>query len=175
MISMPAAQVNAFAEMRLHSAHPFFLHVCKDADALWVSDFPRKEQKPEKTLEALACMHIQCHFHEHSCLWYMDWTLDGYAQAMQGLPTVPPALPKEGALHLVYAFCRLLLAHPAPLEAEPLEILREVLKLVHRPQNALLQAIPALHEACAQRLRVQKSLPYSAGRVLAQWLLEKER
>ena len=104
----------------------------------------------------------------------LDWTAEAWRSRLEGLPAQPPPLPANEELHPAYALCRLLLMHPAPLERQPMEMVRRVLKLTAQ-DGALKRAIPALHGLCAQRLRRGEALPSAAGGILAAWLAGQER
>ena len=74
------------------------------------------------------------------------------------------------ALHPAYALCRLLMMHPAPVERQPLEQVREIVKLAAGAPGPLLAAVPMLTGEAARRLRMGLPLAEGGGRVLADWI-----
>ena len=152
---------------------PFFLRLNGKDDALWVSDLPRLSGQTERAEDALGALGIVCRLEPCSRLWRMDWTAQRYAMALEGLPARPPGLPKDASLHPAYALCRLMLLHFAPLDRQPMDLVRRVFKLCEGPRGVLLNAVPGLHAECAALLRHREALPHAAGRVLAEWLEEQ--
>ena len=151
-----------------------FLRWSRDDDSLWVSDLPRRSGELGATEEHLLAMGVRCSLYEQTRLWSIDLTLERYRALVEAMPSDITPLPRDDRLHAVYSLCRLLLLHPAPLEDQPLWPLRCVLKRMEGSDQAMLDAIPRIHESCAAWLRKGQPLPTAAGRALLQWLLKKE-
>ena len=149
-----------------------FVRLCGTDDALWATNLPRMtaDLRPaEAALQALGC---RCQW--KNGLGYIDWTDGRWRQELAGLPCAVPPWPKNDAHLPVYALCRLWLAHPSPLESQPMDVLRAVRKLTWQSPAALLNKTAALHEAAAGRLRSRQPMAHGAGQMLAQWLVLQE-
>ena len=81
--------------------------------------------------------------------------------------------PRDDRLLAVYALARLLSRHPSPLEIQPLEPVRAVLKRYDQP-NTLPALVPRLISQCAERLRRKQPLPSALADVLFTWLKEQK-
>lgn len=169
-----AAQVALYQMLQAHAERPCFLRLCDTPEALWVTDFPRSTQETGPAREALAGLGCRFWQEESKGLWYVDWTLEAWGLVLASLPEQVPAMPQKEALHPAYALCRLLMSHPAPLENQPFEPLRTLVKGSQRPAGVLLKTVPALQKDAAMRLRKGLPLAHAAGRVLAQWLNDQE-
>lgn len=168
MDSLKEAQVQLYQALNSFGV-PCLLRVCSSSDALWVCDLPRRLENAEGAKQYLTTLSVRC-AEEKDGLWRLDWTADKYRQLSQALPTIAPPLPKAAELHEAYALCRLLLAHPTPVEAQPLEPVRQVLKLSHQPPAKRQCIIGSLMDDCAVRLRQHQPLSAIAGGLLANWL-----
>lgn len=80
-------------------------------------------------LAALEVLGVKNEPDPETGLWRLDWTAESWRERLDRLPIHPPALPRAEALHPAYALCRLLMMHPAPVERQPLEQVREIVKL----------------------------------------------
>lgn len=173
MDSLKAAQAELYEMLKSFGA-PCLLRTCSTSDALWVCDLPRRLADAEGAKQSLADLGVRCTADEDS-LWRLDWTLDKYRELADELPIAAPPLPKAVELHEAYALCRLLLRHPAPIEAQPLAAVREALKLPQQPPTRRQRIISSLMDDCAVSLREHKPLPTMAGGILANWIQEIEK
>ncbi len=171
MIDLCAAQARLWLELKAVCGGGCFLRVCRDDGALWVSDAPRLAITPQAP-PAFAALGVACVLDGRSRLWRLDFTTERWESEVAGLPPVPPPLPACDAVHGAYALCRVLLAHPCELSAQPLGPLRRVLKA--GPQG-MEDVARLLREETALRLRQGRPVAHAAGRVLAAWLQEIER
>lgn len=155
-----------------------FIRRSRGDDALWASDLPRRLRDAEALRDAERRMNeagALCRTDERACLWYIDLCGEKYAKLVGALPTEPPPIPRDDGLHAVYALCRLLLCHPAPLSEQPLAPLRAVLKRFDLPRAQMTALAPELHGTCAERLRKHQALPSAAGGALALWLSREDK
>ena len=149
-----------------------FLRICREDDALWVSDAARRECRLAEIIAALEREGIDSRIDAENGLWYLDWSAARWEAFADELPLQPPALPEAEELHEAYALCRLYLAHPhAQRNLRPA---RRLLKLVDGPADRLLKEIPAMTEQAAQNIRQGLPAGFEAGQLLAAWLMEKE-
>lgn len=167
------AQQLAFQQLQKGTGHHFFVRIAAQDDALWVSDLPRFSTNLSEAEALLLKQGITCKLNEQTKLWHMDWTEQKYQEAFKSLPQAIPPLPTDDQRHAAYALCRLLLLTPLK-SPQPTAILRRTLKLSEASKPTLLKAVPMIHAQCAELMRQGKPLPHSAGRILAQWLLEQE-
>ena len=174
MIDLAAAQKELYQELCQKGGGKCFVRICSDDGALWISDVPRLGIDLPALRERLERRGLAVLPDASRALCRLDWTAEAWRSRLEGLPAQPPPLPANEELHPAYALCRLLLMHPAPLERQPMEMVRRVLKLTAQ-DGALKRAIPALHGLCAQRLRRGEALPSAAGGILAAWLAGQER
>ena len=165
--AMAAEQAAVYAALRPYGR--CFVRLCDKDDALWVTNLPR--MTPDAHGAEAALQALDCRCREENGLWYIDWTADRWRRELEGLPQTAPPWPERDELLPVYALCRLWLAHPAPLESQPMDVLRAVRKLTWQSPA---QKAAALHEAAAARLRSRQPMAYGAGQMLAQWLVLQE-
>ena len=170
MIDLAGAQRAIYEAIRGAACAPCFVRLCMDHDALWVSDLPRRTERLNPALSALESLGLRCETDPATGLWRLDWTAEGWRERLERLPDCLPALPRDEALHPAYALCRLLMMHPAPVERQPLEQVREIVKLAAGTPGPLLAAVPVLTGEAARRLRMGMPLAEGAGRVLADWI-----
>ena len=150
-----------------------FVRVCDDDGALWVSDLPRKYENHPSLIPGLADEGFSVRLDEKSRLWYVDWTQERWLKTLETLPLEMPLFPQKSELHEIYALCRLLLAHPAPLDDTQLPMLRRTAKWTVQQPGALSGSVQAAYEEAALRLREGKPVAHAAGRILAGWLYEQ--
>lgn len=151
-----------------------FVRVCDSDDALWVSDLPRRYSGLLAEVEGvLAESGFACRLDEKSGLWYLDFTPEYWQEIIGGFPRRLPSFPKEERYHPAYALCRLWLSHPTPWSGGQLPVIRRVFKLTNQTEEALLRAVPSLHEQAACDLRKGLPCAHAAGRMLARWLMER--
>lgn len=170
MIDLAAAQRAVYEAFREATGAPCFVRLCTDHGALWVSDLPRRTERLTPATAALDALGISCRTDPATSLWRLDWTAEGWRERLDRLPDRTPALPRDEALHPAYALCRLLMMHPAPVERQPLEQVREIVKLATGAPGPLLAAVPMLTGEAARRLRMGLPLAEGGGRVLADWI-----
>lgn len=167
------ARSQGVAYKALRSFGPCFLRACATSDALWVTDLGRRMPDAALAAEALEPLGIVVNPDEKTRLWKLDWTAARYQTLGDQLPRDLPPFPGDPALEEVYALCRLLLLHPAPFPEQPLEPVREILKLERAA--AALPVIRRVHGDCAAALRRGEPLPFLAGGLLCRWLNQMER
>ena len=140
-------------------------------NSLFISDAPRRLSPANLVQAEDALLHAGFTVHAgRDKLWLIDWTLERWHGWMARYAEVPPStLPTQEARLEVYALERLLRAHPTAVEAQPLWMLRAMLKRVDRP-GALAAVAPQLLKHCAQRLRLHQPLPSGGAGLLAAWL-----
>lgn len=161
-----------YQALMAHAERPCFLRLCDQPCALWVTDFPRGNKDTSQARDALN--ELDCTCTESRGLWYIDWKRERWRREVEHLPDALPPFPADEPLHPAYALCRLWLAHPAPWEDQPMDMLRRTWQLAQKPQSILLKAIPALLGESALRLREHQPLPSYGAHILAQWLMEQE-
>ena len=149
-----------------------FLRQDQSDNALWVTDYPRRNTQQQVMRELLKKHGIDCCVDEKNSLWHLDWSAPKWEETVNALPEHIPPLPAREKLHEAYALCRLWLLHPG--KAEDLRPARRLLKLGTETEEKLLHGITAMHEAAASALRGEGHGAYTAGRIMAAWLIEKE-
>ena len=167
---MAAEQAAVYAALRPYGR--CFVRLCDKGGALWVTNLPRTGAGLRPAAAALQA--LDCRWREENGLWYIDWTASRWQRELEGLPQTAPPWPGRDELLPVYALCRLWLAHPAPLDSQPMDVLRAVRKLTWQSPSMLPQKAPVLHEAAAARLRSRLPMACGAGQMLAQWLVLQE-
>lgn len=160
-------------QQRLYEALPegCFLRVCKNDRALWISDWPRREQNPSETLDRLGKMGFNAWLEGGLCL--LDWTQERWQEQLLPLEQKLPPFPAQERLHEAYALCRFWLLHPQAFSADMLPVLRRVVKLTQGPEELLLRAVRLLHAQAAEDWRQKGFCAHAAGLVLAAWLRER--
>lgn len=146
-----------------------FLRQSVDPSALWVSDFPRRGGDENAAREKLSLFGFRVLPTRQDGLWLLDESMESYRAIEDFLPFCVPALPDEEALLPVYALCRLLWLHPAPLERQPFELNRAL--WLWTEGRAAPRELRRVHESCAALLRQGLPLPSLGGRFLYQRLL----
>lgn len=150
------------------------LRLCRDDDSLWICDLPRRlsEKQVVQTATFLAEKGYAVQLDDRNRLWKIDLPVTDplYASCSDaGL------LPQKETLHPAYALLRLLAAHPSPVETQPRELLRAVLKLTAKPVGDNRQAVENLHQQCAALLNRRLPLPVAASAALAQSIRKEEQ
>ena len=151
---------------RIHAIIGGFLRLDRSDDALWVSDYPRRNIDLNGIEEQLKALGACCRLDEKARLWHLDWTIEKWEQIITSLPESLPPFPVDDRLHAAYTFCRFALLHPGKRTDESMRMLRAVMK-----GSA---AIARLHEQAAQALRNGHPIAYDAGRLLALQLMKEE-
>ena len=154
-------------QARIYELLGGFLRVDRSDDALWISDYPRREDHPDAMRQTLRAMGLACMMDERSGLWHLDWTEEKWIELLNSLPDTLPPYPRDEGLHEIYAFCRFALLHPAKSSPESLRYARAVLKGTAQ--------ISRMHEQCVEDYRNGRSTAWDAGRILAAMIREKER
>lgn len=151
-----------------------FVRMAQADDALWVSDLPKRHTAWQSVIPAL--------LEEGFCYWEnaqtgllnVDFSQDGWLAYLQMLPTRLPFIPPQDVYHPLYALLRLWMLHPSTPTDETRCTLRRVMKLTQGDEDVLLRTVPALLAETATRLRQGLPVAYDAGRVLAEWLSNRE-
>ncbi|MBQ7867430.1 MAG: hypothetical protein IJ354_04730 [Clostridia bacterium] len=149
-----------------------FLRMDQSDDALWVTDFPRRNTQHHAVLKLLELHGISCCAGEKNNLWHLDWSAQRWEEIAVELPQQIPTIPIREQYHVAYALCRLWMLHSE--NEQDLRPARRLLKLMTEQEEKLLRAITAIHENAAALLRNGEQGAYMAGRILAAWLIEKE-
>ena len=171
MPDLLAARAEAYTAPSEACGRRFFLRDARDDGALWVCDLPRMGGVLRGPLKALASLGIRCEWDERARLWRLDYTIERYQTMLAPLPMSPPKLPQNEALHDAYALCALLLCHPAPLNDQPMETIRRVLKAGRHGMARVAREVSA---QTALRLRQRLAPAHAAGRLLSLWLADEE-
>jgi len=151
-----------------------FVRVCDGDEALWVSDLPRRYAGDLAPVEnAWQEKGFSCSLDTAAMLWYVDLTPQRWNEVLMEYPAQLPPFPSQDRYHAAYALCRLWLAHPAIQLGGSLGMVRRVIKLVEKQENAVLRAVSALHEEAACQLRRKEPCAHAAGCILARWLMER--
>ena len=155
------------------SEKPPMLRLSRDDDCFWICDLPRRcsEAICDDTKAKATQAGFVIHLDETSKLWRIDLTLTDTLFAVQPAQRVP--FPRREALHPVYGLYRLLSAHPAPLEEQPRELLRGILKLTTQPPDDHTQTTQ-LTAQCAALLNRKRFLPSAACFALAHYIGQED-
>ena len=173
MIDLAAAQRAGYEALREATGAPCFVRLCMDHGALWVSDLPRRTDRLAPALAALETLGVKNEPDPETGLWRLDWTAESWRERLDRLPIHPPALPRAEALHPAYALCRLLMMHPAPVERQPLEQVREMAGRTIVGECVEDSGPDGMHAAgrlTGSLLRMGLPLAEGGGRVLADWI-----
>ncbi len=149
---------------------PFARRAAQDAYLL-VSDAPQRLLNPERAKAALEHAGLLAAVGDK--LWYLDAPFSWYAQLANALPQAAPQRPEKDAHLPLWHLCRTLFAHPAPVETQPLDTVRKVLKAMETGEKAILDLNLCLPPHLAALLREKKPLPTLAGGLIALWLNEQ--
>ena len=140
------------------------MRLCTDHGALWVSDLPRRTGPAGSRPGGAGDAGRKERTGPGEGLWRLDWTAESWRERLDRLPIHPPALPRAGGAAPPPMPCgRLLMMHPAPVERQPLEQVREIAKLAAGAPGPLLAAVPVLTGEAARRLRWACPWPKAAG------------
>lgn len=148
------------------------LRISREDDCLWVCDLPRRA-------DAAVCGTISrrmekagfiLRLQESTRLWQIDLCS---SDALFGDAPVL-SLPADETLHAAYGLYRLLKAHPAPWEQQPLPLLRAIVKLTLKPHQVCQAALANLTGQCAALLNRKQPLPSAACHALAKWISQED-
>ena len=133
--------------------------------ALFISDYPRRLSAQEADAAASQLMAAGYALNTlPDGLVLIDWTDERCRKFYATLPEQPlPAMP-EGGEAALWGICRLLMEHPAPLDAQDITVLRRALRLLADADRGRLQY--ALESAFADALREHRAPPHHAVRLL---------
>lgn len=146
------------------------LRICRTDDCYWVCDLVRHTADVEKVRSAL----LEAGFvitDDASALWKIDLSAE---DELYQLPAGELKLPQKEQLHALYALWRLLRSHPAPIDLQPMPMLRSVMKLTLLAEKERTGHVQRLHAACAALLNRRQPLPYSACGLLAKTILKED-
>lgn len=147
---------------------PFLRRTPEDA-YLFVSDAPQRLSDSEQIKARLVEAGLFAAGTDK--LWHLDAPFSWYAQLYSMLPPTPPQPKKD--VHLpVWHVCSTLYKHPAPIETQPLDIVRRTLKAMEAGERAVLDLAQSLPPTLAVLMRQKMPLPVLAGGLLALWLNE---
>ena len=133
--------------------------------ALFVSDYPRR--LPTQEADTAASQLIAAGYALNTLpdgLALIDWTDERCRKFYATLPEQPlPAMP-EGREAALWGICRLLMQHPAPLDAQDIIVLRRTIGVLAPADRGRLTDL--LATALADALREHRAPPYHAARLL---------
>lgn len=165
-----------FLQQRLHIALqqivPCFLRVNTADDSLFISDFSRKRPDWKTAAKAAESLGFLAFLDEASQLLHFDLSWEKYEELSRMIFAQMPDFPADDEELPLFSLCRLLLAHPAPLSAQPMNLNRKILKLIFYPR-LFTSALPQLQAECAVLLRNHSPLPHLGGQFLAAALSKK--
>ncbi len=152
-----------------------FLRLYGQDDFVYISDAPRRAASEtirdmQKTMREQGFVsHI-----DESNLLLIDLEPIRWRMLLEVFPRfgVEP-FPQDDRWLEVYALARLLARHPSPIDRQPMEPVRAVLKRYDR-KNSLPALMPQLISQCAERLRRKLPLPSVLADVLYTWLKEQK-
>lgn len=154
-----------------YAEKPPMLRLSRSDDCFWVCDLPRRESDPSAARAALARAGFAILPHTADGLWHIDLPPEDTLFCIQAKM---PVLPQKQEQHTLYALCRLLLAHPAPLSRQPMDLVRALMKLtLLEPKETARQAL-RLYSLCAARLNRRQPLPAAACGLLVQTLQQED-
>jgi len=146
-----------------------FLHVDRDQDALWVTDFPRFAPA-EPCLSVLHEQGFPVRAEEGKRLWKIDLSLEKWNGFCTEAVTFP-AFPAEKYTD-AYALCRILFSHPADANVNNLSSARCILKN-EEDEALLLKSVPMLLQNASKAIRQKKPEASCTAYLLACWLNER--
>ena len=154
------------------SEKPPMLRVSRTDDCLWVCDLPRRMEAWGAAAEKLKAEGFTVWLNEADRLWYIDLPLTDELFCNEPAPL---PLPEKVELHMLYSLYRLLLAHPAKEAAQPMPLVRALLKLTLISTEDRIHAVERLHGLCAQRVNRRQPLPSAAAAALMQTIQKEEQ
>ncbi len=166
-------EANALFEKAGFPARPPFLRRAENDDFLLCSDVPRRLSNPaygEQLFREAGLILL-----ETDSLWFLDMPAVRYAQLDETLPGEPPGRPLDDKYLNVWALCRMLYEHPCPISRQPLWAARQTMKAIEAGGAQALSLAERLPSRLAELMRQKEPLPALAGKLLAQWLMEKNK
>jgi len=148
------------------------LRVSREDDCLWVCDLPRRAANAEAVCITLTEMGFSVTLDKKSLLWKID-VLD-YVAIDKPTPD-EVGVPSDEDTHTAYTLFRLLRAHPAALDEQPVELIRSILKACELPPAQVESRLAEVHAQCAARLRRHQPLPAAAAGILYDYIKEGRR
>ena len=149
-----------------------FLRRAAEETYLLVTDAPQRLKDPNRAKAALINAGLFAAGGDK--LWYLDAPLAWYAALPPSLAQSAPIIPNDDALLPLFHLCRMLLKHPAPVDAQPLPMVRTTIKAMEAGEKAMLALSNSLPPQLAVLLREKKALPTLAGLLIAMWLNEHQ-
>ena len=151
------------------NGRPFLRRAAQDAHLL-VTDAPQRLKDPHRVKNALKAAGLLAA--EGDKLWYLDAPLAWYAALHKSLSQAAPSIPEDDALLPLFHLCHMLCKHPAPIDVQPLHMIRKTIKAMEAGEKAMLELSNSLPPQLALHLREKKALPSMAGGLIAMWLNE---
>jgi len=151
------------------NGRPFLRRAAQDAHLL-VTDAPQRLKDPHRVKNALKAAGLLAA--EGDKLWHLDAPFSWYTKLAQMIPQVAQPMPSSDVLLPLFHLCRMLLHHPAPIDAQPLCMVRKTIKAMEAGEIAMLELAHSLPPQLAVLLREKKPLPSLAGGLIAMWLKE---
>lgn len=147
------------------------LRLSRIDDCLWICDLPRRTNDPAAIRNLLEASGFRLLPSTADGLWRIDLSLE---DAIFHIPAALPSVPYQDRLHTLYALCRLLEAHPAPLAEQPMPLMRAILKLTLLEPNEQARQASRLYTLCAERFNRRMPLPSSVCGILAETIQKEE-
>lgn len=147
------------------------LRLSRTDDCFWICDLPRRISDTAQTKTVLEAAGFSVTQGGKDRLWHIDLLQSDelFAPPEQKLP-----MPRKDSLHTLYALCRLLLAHPAPMEHQPMPLVRALMKLSVLEGEERIKHTAKLHAICAERLNRRLPLPYAACGLLVKTIQRED-
>lgn len=164
---------NALFEVAGFAVRPPFLRRAVNDDFLLCSDAPRRLIDTQHA--AVLFYQAGLILSEKDGLWFLDVPIAEYRLFDASLPMAIPKRPQEEKYLGTWALCRMLFEHPCPVDRQPLWAVRRTIKAIEAGEAQVLSMAESLPPRLAELLRQKETLPYSAGKLLAQWLMETVR
>ncbi len=150
------------------------LRLSRDNDCFWVCDLPRRGsdaacqavQKAAEKMGFLICTD------EETKLWRIDLLLNDALFTEN--ESTPLPIPQKEALHSIYGLYRMLASHPVPIQDQPMELIRSIVKLTVLPIKEQIPQVIQLTAQCAARLNRRLPLPSAAANALAQYIRKED-
>lgn len=166
-------EINGLFEKSGPQTRPPFLHRAESDDFLLCSDAPRRLLKPSCTADLIQKTGLP--LTEKDGLWFLDARADDYSRLDDSLPAAMPENPPDESYIHVWALSRMLSEHICNAACQPLWAVRRTLKALEAGCAQIHSLSLSLPPQLSVLLRKKEPLPSLAGKLLAQWLNEKEK
>jgi hypothetical protein len=156
-----------------YKSRPPFLRRAESDEYLLCSDAPRRLPHPAN---AAGLFHeAGLPLTEKDGLWFLDARLEDYLQLDSALSMDMPGKPLEEKYLDIWALCRMLNTYQNNAACQPLWAVRRTLKAIEAGEANVLSLAETLPPMFAELLRKKEPLPILAGKLMSQWLKEKDK